>query len=117
MLKIRLQRFGRKKVPTYRIVVANATSPRDGKFLEILGNYLPLNDDSKEKFKINIERTLHWLRIGAKPTDRVKLFITKTENSELEVFSKKFKDEIEKNKEASKIAKLKKDNSLNKDQK
>jgi len=78
MLKIRLARGGRKNVPFYRIVVTNHTSPRDSKFLEKLGTYNPLADDNNEKkIVINKERVEHWLSVGAKPTDRVALFLTK----------------------------------------
>ncbi len=78
MLKIRLARGGRKNVPFYRIVATNSTSPRDSKFLEKLGTYNPLaNDADEKKIVINKERVEHWLSVGAKPTDRVALFLTK----------------------------------------
>ncbi len=76
MLKIRLARGGRKNVPFYRIVVTNHTSPRDSKFLEKLGTYNPLaNDTDEKKIVVNKERVEHWLSVGAKPTDRVALFL------------------------------------------
>lgn len=75
MLKIRLQRIGRKKKPFYKIVVANSRSPRDGKYNEQIGTYSPmLPRDSAERVKINIERAEHWLKCGAQPTDRVSKF-------------------------------------------
>ncbi len=78
MLKIRLARGGRKKVPFYRIVATNSTSPRDSKFLEKLGTYNPLaNDTDEKKLVINKERVEHWLAVGAKPTERVALFLNK----------------------------------------
>jgi len=74
--KIRLARAGAKKSPFYRIVVANATAPRDGDFLEKVGTYNPLlKCDSKEKVVIKADRIAHWLSCGAQPTDRVAKFI------------------------------------------
>jgi small subunit ribosomal protein S16 len=71
-LKIRLARGGAKKRPFYRIVVAEATSPRDGKFIEKIGTYNPLLEQSNaERIVINTERAQHWLSVGAQPTDRV----------------------------------------------
>ena len=69
MLKIRLRRTGAKKQPSYRLVVAESTAPRDGTFLEILGHYNPLTDPTT--FVIKEERVREWLSRGAQPTDRV----------------------------------------------
>jgi small subunit ribosomal protein S16 len=69
MLKIRLRRTGAKKQPAYRLVVTEATSPRDGTFLEILGHYNPLTEPTT--FVIKEERVREWLTRGAQPTDRV----------------------------------------------
>jgi small subunit ribosomal protein S16 len=66
-VKIRLMRVGKKKQPTYRVVVADARSPRDGRFLEILGQYAPRQEPSL--VSINSERALHWLNAGAQPTE------------------------------------------------
>ena len=66
-VKIRLMRVGKKKQPTYRVVVADARSPRDGRFLEILGQYAPRQEPSV--VTINGERALHWLNNGAQPTE------------------------------------------------
>lgn len=75
-LKIRLTRGGAKKRPFYRIVVAEATSPRDGRFIERLGLYNPmLPKDHPERVKLVEERIRHWLGVGAKPTDRVARFL------------------------------------------
>ncbi len=75
-LKIRLARGGAKKRPFYRIVVAEATAPRDGRFIERLGTYNPiLPRDHEERVKLNSERIQHWLSVGAKPTDRVLRFL------------------------------------------
>ncbi|AIK95722.1 30S ribosomal protein S16 [Candidatus Odyssella acanthamoebae] len=71
-LKIRLARGGAKKRPFYRIVVAEATAPRDGKFVEKIGTYNPLLEQGNaERIVINTERAQHWLFVGAQPTDRV----------------------------------------------
>ncbi len=71
-LKIRLTRAGAKKRPVYRIVVAEAASPRDGRFIEKLGTYNPMVErDHPERLVLNAERIKHWLTCGAQPTDRV----------------------------------------------
>jgi small subunit ribosomal protein S16 len=69
-VKLRLRREGAKKAPHYRIVVADSRAPRDGRFLEIIGEYHPLSQPSE--IRIDSERALHWLRNGAQPTDQVK---------------------------------------------
>jgi small subunit ribosomal protein S16 len=75
-LKIRLARGGAKKRPFYRIVVAEATAPRDGRFIERLGTYNPiLPRDHAERVKLDTDRVQHWLSVGAKPTDRVLRFL------------------------------------------
>ena len=68
-VKLRLMRMGKKKQPTYRVVAADSRSPRDGRFIEIIGTYEPRQDPSV--IKIDNDRALHWLRHGAQPTDRV----------------------------------------------
>jgi small subunit ribosomal protein S16 len=75
-LKIRLTRQGAKKRPFYRIVVADARSPRDGRYIEIVGTYNPmLAKDSGERVKLDEERIKHWVGNGAQPTDRVAGFM------------------------------------------
>ena len=69
MLKIRLRRTGAKKQPSYRVVVAESTAPRDGTFLEILGHYNPLTEPTT--LVIKEDRVKDWLDRGAQPTDRV----------------------------------------------
>ncbi|MBV8719140.1 MAG: 30S ribosomal protein S16 [Chloroflexi bacterium] len=69
MLKLRLRRTGAKKQPSYRLVVAESTAPRDGTFLENLGHYDPLTNPTT--FVINEDRVREWLARGAQPTDRV----------------------------------------------
>ena len=71
-LRIRLSRGGAKKRPFYRIVVAEATSPRDGRFVEKLGTYNPmLPKDHEHRITVKEDRIKHWLSVGALPTDRV----------------------------------------------
>lgn len=76
-LKIRLARGGSKKRPFYRIVVAEATSPRDGRFVDRIGSYNPLLPQGHaERVVLNAERIKHWLSVGALPTDRVEGFLS-----------------------------------------
>jgi small subunit ribosomal protein S16 len=68
-VKIRLMRVGKKKQPSYRVVVSDSRSPRDGRFIEVLGQYAPRADPSV--VQIDSDRALHWLRVGAQPTEQV----------------------------------------------
>jgi small subunit ribosomal protein S16 len=68
-VKIRLMRVGKKKQPTYRVVVADGRSPRDGRFIEIIGRYAPRDEPSA--LEIDADSALAWLRKGAQPTERV----------------------------------------------
>ena len=78
-LSMRLSRGGSKKRPYYRIVVADARSPRDGKFLEKIGTYNPLlAKDSPDRMKLDGDRASYWLGVGAQPTDRVARFLDVT---------------------------------------
>ena len=74
-VKIRLNRMGAKKNPFYRIVVADSRFPRDGRFIEVLGNY----DPSKQPALVNIdeEKVIDWMNKGAQPTDTVKNLLSK----------------------------------------
>ncbi len=75
-LKIRLTRGGAKKRPYYRIVVADARSPRDGRFIEKIGAYDPMKaKDSPERVVLDLEKAKAWLAKGAQPTDRVLRFL------------------------------------------
>ena len=75
-LKIRLTRGGAKKRPYYRIVVADARSPRDGRFIEKIGSYDPMKPkDSAERVVLDLEKVQSWLAKGAQPTDRVLRFL------------------------------------------
>ncbi|MCJ7617707.1 MAG: 30S ribosomal protein S16 [Desulfobacterales bacterium] len=74
-VKIRLARHGAKKRPFYRIVVADAESPRDGKYLESVGTYNPLKDPAEVSLKK--ERVRHWMDQGAIPTNTIKSLLKK----------------------------------------
>ncbi|GAA0729180.1 30S ribosomal protein S16 [Sphingomonas japonica] len=75
-LSMRLSRGGSKKRPYYRIVIADARAPRDGKFIEKIGTYNPLlAKESEDRIKLDGERASHWLKMGAQPTDRVARFL------------------------------------------
>ncbi|WAJ27368.1 30S ribosomal protein S16 [Antarcticirhabdus aurantiaca] len=74
-LKMRLARAGSKKRPYYHIVVADARSPRDGRFIEQLGSWNPMLPKDATRVSLNEERIKHWLGQGAQPTDRVLRFL------------------------------------------
>jgi len=74
-IKIRLTRAGRKKKPFYRIVVADSRAPRDGRFIEIVGNYDPQTDPAEVTIKE--DRVLEWLSKGAEPTETVSHLLKK----------------------------------------
>ncbi|MDD3999883.1 MAG: 30S ribosomal protein S16 [Bacilli bacterium] len=74
-VKLRLQRFGAKKRPYYRIVAADSRDPRDGRFIEILGTYHPI--EKENTLKIDEEKALKWLNNGAQPTDTVRSLLSK----------------------------------------
>ena len=74
-VNIRLSRQGRKKAPFYRLVVADERSPRDGKFIELIGTYNPMTDPAS--VTINEERALYWLKNGALPSDTARGLLKK----------------------------------------
>lgn len=74
-VKIRLRRLGAKGRPIYRVVVANNTSPRDGRFIESIGHYDPRTDPGT--IRIDAERAAHWLKCGAQPTDTARALLQK----------------------------------------
>lgn len=74
-VKIRLRRMGAKKQPSYRVVVAPSTAPRDGRFIEIIGHYNPLTQPPT--VKIDVDKAQHWLRQGAQPTEAVARLLRK----------------------------------------
>jgi small subunit ribosomal protein S16 len=74
-VKMRLRRIGAKKQPAYRIVIADARAPRDGRFIEIIGHYNPLTDPATVVIKN--DRALYWLQQGAQPTDVVRAMLVR----------------------------------------
>ena len=76
MVKIRLKRMGAHKKPSYRVVVADARSPRDGKFIEEIGYYNPMTEP--KEIKIDEEKAKKWLSNGAQPTETVKALFKKS---------------------------------------
>jgi small subunit ribosomal protein S16 len=75
LLAIRLARTGKKKKPSYRIVVIEKTRPRNGRFVEIVGTYDPLRDPAEIRLKE--ERVKYWLGVGAQPSETVRSFFAK----------------------------------------
>ena len=73
-VKLRLMRMGKKKQPTYRVVAADSRSPRDGRFIEVLGFYNPRSEPSV--IEIDNEKAVGWLKNGARPTERVQKLLT-----------------------------------------
>jgi small subunit ribosomal protein S16 len=74
-VRIRLKRIGAKNTPAYRIVVADSRSPRDGRFIEEIGSYMPTRRENN--YTINLERAKYWLGVGALPTETVASMIKK----------------------------------------
>jgi len=75
---MRLSRGGTKKKPYYYIVIAEATAPRDGRYIEQIGTHNPmLPKDHADRVKLDLDRAKHWLSVGAQPTDRVARFLDK----------------------------------------
>ncbi len=73
MVRIRLRRVGKKKRPSYRVIVADSRSPRDGRFIEAVGHYDPLTEPTTINLKA--DRIEYWLSVGAQPTDTVRKLI------------------------------------------
>ncbi len=80
MLRIRLSRHGAKKDPHYRVVVAERTKPRDGRFIEILGYYNPAL--KPVRLHLNLERIDHWMQLGAQPSGTVNSLISRVRQQE-----------------------------------
>ena len=76
-VKIRLARHGRKKAPYYRMVVADSRYPRDGRFIDSLGIYQPLNKEEPTQIRIDEEKALKWLHTGALPSDTCRSLLRK----------------------------------------
>jgi small subunit ribosomal protein S16 len=83
-VKLRLMRMGKTKQPTYRLVAADSRSPRDGRFIEIVGSYAPR--EATNKVVLKTERVERWLKEGAQPTDRVRRLLAAEGLMEAPVF-------------------------------
>ena len=79
--RIRLQRHGSTHTPIYRMVVAESTSPRDGRFIEVLGTYNPHANKAEDEVNVKIDRVDHWISVGSKPSDTAKTLIKKARNA------------------------------------
>ncbi|MDW8351313.1 MAG: 30S ribosomal protein S16 [Anaerolineae bacterium] len=79
MVRIRLRRMGAKKQPTYRIVVCDKEAPRDGAFIEVIGIYNPRTEP--ETVRVQEDRALYWMKVGAQPSDAVQQIFRKTGTS------------------------------------
>ena len=102
--KIRLARGGSKKRPFYRIVIADERAPRDGNFIEKIGNFNPMvPKDHKERVVISKERAEHWLKVGAQPTDRVQRILADLGMMEAPKITEKTKKHLPKAKAQERI--------------
>ena len=102
--KIRLARGGSKKKPFYRIVIADERAPRDGNFIEKIGNFNPMvPKDHKERVIISKERAEHWLKVGAQPTDRVQRILSDLGMMEAPKITEKTKKHLPKAKAQERI--------------
>ena len=102
--KIRLARGGSKKRPFYRIVIADVRSPRDGNFIEKIGNFNPMvPKDHKERVVISKERAEHWLKVGAQPTDRVQKILADLGMMEAPKITEKTKQHLPKAKAQERV--------------
>lgn len=97
-VKIRLTRHGRKKAPYYRMVVADSRKARDGRFIEILGIYQPLNKNENDQVRVDEAKVLKWLECGAVPSDTCRSILRK------QGIMKKFHDARQETKKGTKPA-------------
>ena len=102
--KIRLARGGSKKRPFYRIVVADERAPRDGNFIEKIGNFNPMvPKDHKERVMLSKERAEHWLKVGALPTERVQKILSELGMMEAPKITEKTKKHLPKAKAQERV--------------
>ncbi|MCK4577032.1 30S ribosomal protein S16 [candidate division WOR-3 bacterium] len=104
-VKIRLRRIGSKKKPFYRIVVADSRSPRDGKFIEIIGHY---NPRSENDLVLNLEKAEEWQKKGAQPTNTVECLIKRLKKQQVKEKKEPKKKEKEEEKPKTKKVEAKK---------
>ena len=99
-VRIRLSRGGAKKRPFYRIVVADSRRSRDGKFLDQIGTYNPmLSKDNPDRVKIDTEKAKDWIKKGAQPSDRLKIFLSNLDIVEKPIITEKTKKHLPKKKD------------------
>ena len=99
-VRIRLSRFGTKKRPFYRIVVADSRRARDGKFIDRIGTYNPmLPKDHPERIKIDADKAKEWIQKGAQPSDRIHLFLSKIGVLDKPIITQKTKKHLPRKKE------------------
>ena len=109
-VRIRLSRKGTKKRPFYRIVVADSRRARDGKFIEQIGTYNPmLLKDNPERIKLNSDKAKEWIKKGAQPSDRVKIFLSNLGLIEKPIITEKTKQHLPKKKTQEKLEAAKKE--------
>ena len=102
--KIRLARGGSKKKPFYRIVIADERAPRDGNFIEKIGNFNPMvPKDHKERVVISKERAEHWLKVGAQPTERMQKILSELGMMEAPKITEKTKKHLPKAKAQERV--------------
>ena len=102
--KIRLARGGSKKRPFYRIVVADERAPRDGNFIEKIGNFNPMvPKDHKERVVLSKERAEHWLKVGAQPTERMQRILSDLGMMEAPKVTEKTKKHLPKKKAQERV--------------
>jgi len=102
MLRIRLQRTGRSNTPTYRLVVADKDSPIKGKFLEVVGHYLPARENPT--LEVVQDRVTHWIQKGALPTDTVARLLKKKGMSDMEKYMSRYTHQKNKKAPAEEVA-------------
>ena len=104
-VRIRLSRGGAKKRPFYRIVVADSRRARDGKFIDQIGTYNPmLPKDSSERVKLDVEKAKEWISKGAKPSDRISIFLSNLGVMDKPLITEKTKKHLPKKKAQERLA-------------
>ena len=104
-VRIRLSRGGAKKRPFYRIVVADSRRARDGKFIDQIGTYNPmLPKDSADRVKMDLDKAKEWIAKGAKPSDRISIFLSNLGVMEKPVITEKTKKHLPKKKAQERLA-------------
>ena len=104
-VRIRLSRGGAKKRPFYRVVVADSRRSRDGKFIDQVGTYNPmLPKESSERVKIDVEKVKDWISKGAKPSDRVMLFLSNLGIVDKPIITEKTKKHLPRKKTQERLA-------------